>query len=317
MLNKKNILVTGAAGFIGSHLVDRLLREDTGTIVVIDNLFLGDRCNLDEASKDKRVVAYLGTEYTCCDYEIMEGVILKHEIDIVFDLATIPLPVSLARPRWCFDEITSMGSVICELLRKKMFSKLFHVSTSEVYGTAESVPMTEQHPWNARTSYAASKGAVDLMIKSYVATFGVDAVILRPFNNYGPRQNDGNYAGVIPIFINNRMKDQTSNIFGDGENSRDFIYALDTADIIIEISKVQVPSGEVINIASGTELTINNIFKAIYADGKDQPVYQDERIGDVRRHFASTEKLFSYIAEYNFTPFSEGIVETSKWYEQK
>lgn len=316
ILQDKNVMVTGAAGFIGSHLVDSLLNEGINRLVAVDNLFLGQSENLKQASQDKKLISCLGTEFDCCDYEVMETLIEEHSIDIVFDLATIPLPVSLKRPAWCYKQITEMGSVMCELLRKKKYKKLIHVSTSEVYGTAEIVPMPESHPWNSRTSYAAAKGAVDLMIKSYVATFGVDAIVLRPFNNYGPRQNDGNYAGVIPIFINNKLQNKNSTIFGNGEQSRDFIYVEDTASIICEISKANVPKGEIVNIASGQEVSIKDIYDTVY-ENTSQPLYAQERIGDVRRHFASTEKLSTFIGELTFQSFNDGMKKTIKWYENK
>ena len=318
MKRGNNILITGAAGFIGSHLSDVIYNKgEFSKLVLLDNLFLGKPSNLNQIQESRKVIKLLGKEFSCTKFNTMKEIIVENKIDTVIDLATIPLPVSLEDPRWCFEEITSMGSVICELLRQGHYGKLYHISTSEVYGSAEYTPMDELHPWQSRTSYAASKGAVDLMIKSYVATFNCNAVILRPFNNYGPRQNDGNYAGVIPIFIRNYLTKTKSTIFGDGQQTRDFIYVTDTAKIIDKLLDTEISKGEIINIASGNEISVKQIFKSIYKDFSVEPVFQAERIGDVKQHFACTTKLFNYIKKFDFTTFDEGIIRTIDWYDSK
>ena len=319
-LSKKNILVTGAAGFIGSHLSDALSLLEINKLVLVDNMFLGQKKNLELTKKNNpNVKEYLDKKFSIAKYEVIEDIIDQEEIDIVFDLATIPLPASLTDPKWCFEEITSMAVNLCELCRLGKFETLIHCSTSEVYGTSEFVPMNEDHPWNSRTAYAAAKGASDLCIKSYVSTFEIDAVIIRPFNNYGPRQNDANYAGVIPIFSNNLLNNNTCTIFGDGNQTRDFIYVTDTAKGIIEIAESSYEKGEVINLASGKEVSIKELGDLLYKtkSKKFDPVFEEKRPGDVDRHLAGTQRLKDLTGFKPEVSIDEGLSNTLDWYENK
>ena len=181
-----------------------------------------------------------------------------------------------------------MTSTICELLREGYYKTLIHYSTSEAYGTAHSDSMDENHPINPETPYAASKVSEDHIIMSYINTFGIDASIIRPFNNYGPRQNKGNYAGIIPIVINNATKGEPITIFGDGEQTRDFIFVRDTVDATIKIYEEEKTRGKIINIASGVETSIDNLVrKILYLMKSDvKIIYDKPRPGDVRRHCA-------------------------------
>jgi UDP-glucose 4-epimerase len=319
-IENKTILVTGAAGFIGSHLCDALCDQNIKQLIVLDNLYLGKKENL-EYSRDKNInlVELLDPKYTSADFNIMKEVFEKYDVDYVFDLATIPLPASLENPKWCFEEITKMALNLCELARLGYFKTLIHCSTSEVYGTAEMIPMTEEHPWNSRTSYAAAKGAADLCIKSYVATYDIDAVIIRPFNNYGPRQNDGNYAGVIPIFINNALQNIQSNIFGDGMQSRDFTYVSDTARGFIELANSNFLKGEVINLSAEEEINILNLGNNIYSHLNQvfSPTFHNARIGDVQRHISSSARMRQLTDFVPAVSIDKGIKNTIEWYKMK
>ena len=199
VLSGRSLLVTGGAGFIGSHLTDRLLREQPGNLVVVDNLWLGKLANLESAFAAFPGLKFYQTDIT--NVRALRDILRREEVEIVFDLATIPLPASLVRPKWSARTIYDMALTLCELGRQGYYRTLIHCSSSEVYGTAKYVPMDEDHPLLVRTPYAAAKAAADLLVQSYQHTFGLDATIIRPFNNYGPRQNDANYAGIIPIVI--------------------------------------------------------------------------------------------------------------------
>ncbi len=315
-LKNRSVLVTGGAGFIGSHLVDALAREELENLVVVDNLFLGKDENLEEARS-----AYSGLKIyhdDAADYERMKTLMERESIDVVFNLAVIPLPASLERPVWTFRQNIDMVATMCELARNDVYETLIHFSSSEVYGSSIYAPMDENHPLNATTPYAASKAAGDLMISSYCRTFGLDVSLIRPFNNYGPRQNDRSYAGVIPLTIQRILRKEPPVIYGDGKQTRDYLYVTDTARAAIDVYNTPSTRDRVLNIASGKEVSIEYIIQSIarYFGCEDKILYQAERPGDVRRHIAN-----AYMAKdlINFRPcvtFDEGLVRTIEWYEQ-
>ena len=178
--------------------------------------------------------------------------------------------------------------------------------------------MDEKHPLNSTTPYAASKAAEDQLVFSYCRTFGIDATIIRPFNNYGPRQNEGSYAGVIPITIQRILNDEAPVIYGDGTQTRDYLYVTDTANATIDVYNSKSTRGKVLNIASGKEVSIETLVKLIakYLNCDKPIVYEQERIGDVRRHIANV-----YLAEdlIDFKPimgFEEGLKKTVDWYKK-
>lgn len=223
------VLVTGGAGFIGSHLVDRLVEEGPETIVVVDNLSLGKKRNLAHAIKKFPIQLYV---IDASDFITMQRLADVTHPDIVFSLATPPLPQSLAEPLWSSEMIFRLGAVMCELARALGF-KLVHVSSSEVYGDGRYFPMDEKHPLRGTTPYATSKAGADLLLGSYQKTFGIKAVIARPFNIYGPRQNWEQYAAVIPKTMKRILVDNLPPIVqGSGEQTRDFSYVLDVVDAI-------------------------------------------------------------------------------------
>src|SRR5579871_5143271 len=260
----KHVLVTGGAGFIGSHLVDLLIAEGAGSITVVDNFFLGKESNLAEARAafdDLRVLRLDASN----DTALREALGGLPAVDVVFDLAVIPLPTSLELPRFCFDTNVGITSTLCELLREGRFGSLVHFSSSEAYGSARTVPMSEDHPLDPLTPYAASKAASDHLVRTYAATFGVDALVVRPFNNYGPRQNDQQYAGIIPTLLRSVFEGQVFRLFGDGEQTRDYIYVADTVRAALALYRCPQARGQVVNIGSGQEISIRALMRKIEA----------------------------------------------------
>lgn len=315
-LKGKRVLVTGGAGFIGSHLVDRLVKENPNRIVVIDNLFLGNDTNLNETKKSfPNLTIY---HHNLADYENTKSIFEKEQIDVVFNLAVIPLPTSLQKPVFTFEENANTVLVVSELLRKKFYKSLIHFSSSEVYGSAEYTPMDENHPLNPCTPYAASKAAGDHLVLSYVKTFGVDATVVRPFNNFGPRQNRGKYAGIIPIVIQRALQGRPITINGDGCQTRDYIFVKDVADAAVNIFKEEKTRGKILNIASGKEISVNDLVKKILnilkLDAKIE--HQAVRPGDVQRHFADISLAKKIIHFHPSTGLAEGLAETVEWYKK-
>lgn len=310
----KNVLVTGGAGFIGSHLVERIAAERPSRLVVVDNLFLGKESNLAEAR-----AAFPGLKLyrqDASEFDAMAAIIASESIDVVFNLAIVPLPASLVNPRWTVDVNVALATVPSELLRLGYYQTLIHFSSSEAYGSAGYVPMDEDHPPLPSTPYAASKLAGDYVVLSYRETYGIDAAIVRPFNNYGPRQNAGAYAGILPIVIGNALRSEPVHIFGDGEQTRDFVFVRDTADAAIGVYETEATRGRILNIASGRETTINAlVHELLSALGVDVPVlYEAARPGDVRRHCGGIELARRLIGYEPRTSLLDGLRETVEWY---
>ena len=313
----RSVLVTGGAGFIGSHLVDRVLRDQPAKVVVVDNLFLGKPANLDAAREASPELRFY--EQDASDYEAMREIVVTEQIDVVFEMAVVPLPTSLVRPRWTCDVNFSMATVVCELLREGLFQTLVHFSSSEVYGTARYVPMDEDHPLDPRTPYAASKAGADHVVSSYEKTFGLDVTTVRPFNAFGPRQNEGAYAGIIPVVINRALAGEPISVHGDGEQTRDFTFVGEIADAAVRAYGHPATRGRVVNVCSGREVSVNALV-AMLLDvlGIDVPVVHEEaRPGDVRRHSGSPALGEQLTGFRSGGRLEEGLRETVRWYRDQ
>ncbi len=316
-LKDKSIIVTGGAGFIGSHLVDRIIEEKPRRIVVLDNFFLGTRENLQPAAN--RFPGLVIEDCDVTDYQKTKKILTENEADVVFDLAVIPLPVSLEKPEWTFQHNVDMTVNLCRLGREKHYETLVHFSSSEVYGTARQTPMDENHYLGAITTYAASKAAGDQLVLSYHAMGYLDALVVRPFNNYGPRQNDKSYAGVIPLTINRILDDQPPILHGDGHQTRDYLYVTDTADATVRLYEEPKTRGQVVNIASGQEVTIRHIVQTIAQEmGNRQPIrHEPQRPGDVDRHLGDIKLAQELIGFQPTVDIDDGLQRTVDWYAQQ
>jgi UDP-glucose 4-epimerase len=313
-LTGASVVVVGGAGFIGSHLVDRIVDEQPARLTVVDNLFLGREENL--AAARRRFDDLRFVEQDATDFEAMEAILGEVEAEVVFNLAVVPLPASLDRPRWSVMQNIALATVPCELLRLGRFRTLVHFSSSEAYGSAAYVPMDEAHPAVPSTPYAASKLAGDQVVLSYWHTFGLDAAIIRPFNNFGPRQNAGSYAGIIPIVVDRASRGEPIEIHGDGEQTRDFVFVRDTAGATISVYEEPATRGRVINVASGREVSVNELVRLMLElIGSDPGVeHVAPRPGDVRRHLASIELARELIGYEPRTSLRDGLAETIAWY---
>ena len=313
-LINKSVVVTGGAGFIGSHLVDRLIDEKPGSLVIIDDFSLGKEKNL--ASAKRKYPNLKVYKQNATRMRQMEEILRKESTDVVFNLAIEPLPKSLVDPKSGYDTNVELTSVICELARKEFFQTLVHFSSSEAYGNAENIPMMENHPLKPTTPYGASKIASDHLVLSYVQTFDIEASIVRPFNAYGPRQNEGSYAGVIPITIKRVFQRKSPIIYGDGLQTRDYTYVTDLADAAVKICKEEETRGRVLNIASGQETTITDLVtKIAELMNSEKPVtYEGTRPGDVRRFFGCNLIARALIGYKPRIDLEEGLRLTIKWY---
>ena len=175
----KNILVTGGAGFIGSHLCDELLDLEAKKVVCVDNFFLGKEENIQGALKHKNFVLYRDD---CRHFGVMQSIIEKEDVEVVFNMATIALNYSFFNPFDAYMVNVEIANTLLELLKIGAFKTLIHTSSSEAYGTAQYSPMDENHPIDPTTPYAAGKAAADMLVHSFSKVTDLDIAIIRPFN---------------------------------------------------------------------------------------------------------------------------------------
>jgi UDP-glucose 4-epimerase len=314
-LTQKNVMITGGAGFIGSHLADRIIKDNPGKLIMVDSFFLGHEKNLVEARKTYPNLNLYRMDAS--SLAAMLQLVTSEKIDVVFNLAVVPLPTSLDFPTWTIETNIGIASTFCELARRGCIHTLVHCSSSEAYGSATHVPMDEDHPLVPCTPYAASKAACDHIVLSYRETYNIDSVIVRPFNNFGPRQNPGSYAGIIPIVIRHIFDKTPIEIFDDGEQTRDFIFVRDTVDAMVKIYEEEKTRGQVINISSGQETSMNSLVSQLMAvmDSQDHPVFHSaSRPGDVRRHCGDVTRLKELTGFEARTISIETLTETVEWY---
>jgi len=314
-LNGSSALVTGGAGFIGSHLVEGLLAAGASRVHILDDLSLGSRANLNGALARPEVELTVGD---AADAEELERIHAERgSFDRCYNLAVIPLPHSLEHPRENVDRNVAMTTAVCELGRSGAYRRLVQFSSSEVYGTALTVPMDEQHPLHPHTPYAAAKAATDLIALSYATTFGLDVVVVRPFNTYGERQNDGAYAGLIPAVVRAVLADEPVTIHGDGEQTRDMAYVLDTVQGTLLAAAAAEVGGETFNLGAGAEVSVNELVRLLLKalGDPDHPVVHDPpRPGDVRRLLADTRRAREGLGYTPSTTLDVGLKRTVEWY---
>lgn len=316
-IQNKNILVTGGAGFIGSHLCDGLLEAGAAKVVCVDNFFLGKMENIEQALADERFILYRDDAR---NFGVMQAVIEKEEIEVVFNMATIALNYSFFNPFDAYMVNVEIANTLLELLKMKAYKTLIHTSSSEAYGTAQYSPMDENHPTNPTTPYAAGKAAADLMVHSFYKVLGLDISIVRPFNNYGPRQNaEGALAAIIPVTAK-RIKDGGKPMVeGDGEQTRDFIYVADTVRGLIAAYENENSRGKIINLGSGRDISINRLLKGIcdYMGYDGEWEHRPARTSDVRNLCACSKLAKELLGFEPQVSFEEGIVKTLDWYKER
>jgi UDP-glucose 4-epimerase len=248
-----NILVVGGAGFIGSHFVE--MYDNLDEIVVLDNFNLGKRSNLNSDVQTINADASVLTN--------LINVIKKNKIEIVYNFATLSLPASLQFPLWNILNNIQVVSNMCELARLNLIKEFINISTSEVYGSGQDDVIDENHVTNPLTPYAASKLGADKIVDSYINTFDIKACTIRPFNNIGPRQSDDEYPAIIPNVLKRIKQNKPIIIQGTGNQSRDFIYVKETIKSISILMKSKNYIGEIFNLGTGKETTVNQLVKSI------------------------------------------------------
>jgi UDP-glucose 4-epimerase len=309
-VSRHAIVVTGGAGFIGSELV-RQLAADGSSVVVIDNLVNGKRENL--ADVPGRVTLVEDDIRNVTAYAPM-----LRDAEVVYHLACLGVRHSVHSPVENHD-VNATGTLrLLEASRAAGVPKFVYVSSSEVYGTAQHVPMTEDHPTFPCTVYGGSKLAGEAYTRAFHRTYGYPTVVVRPFNTYGPRSHhEGDSGEVIPKFLLRCLAGKPMIVFGDGTQTRDFTYVSDSARGIILAGTTAASVGRTINLGSGFELTINDLAKTVaqIAQRPDAVIQHDApRPGDVLRLYADMSQARSLLGYEVRVPLEDGLRQLLSWY---
>jgi dTDP-glucose 4,6-dehydratase len=310
------VLVTGGAGFISSNFIRHLLEHTPYEVVSLDALtYAGNLENLADLLAHERLSFVQGD---ICDARLVRELVSGVDV-IVNAAAESHVAKSIEDGAAEFVTTNVEGTqILLDAIRETPVERFVLVSSSEVYGTAERVPMDEEHPLNPRSPYAATKAGGDRLAYAYFVTYGLPVVIARPFNNYGPRQHP---EKVIPRFITQALADEPLTIHGDGHASRDWLYVDDDAEAIESIIEAPLDRvvGKVLNVATGVDIPVAEIAdRVLDLLGKPASLktHLDERLGQVDRHLGSTEKISELTGWRARTSFDEGLERTVAWYRE-
>jgi dTDP-glucose 4,6-dehydratase len=315
-VRQKRVLVTGGAGFISSNFVRHLLRATRYEVVSLDALtYAGNLENLADVMSHARLSFVHGD---IRDPDLVRR--LVSEVDVIVNAAAEShVEKSIEEGASEFVTTNVEGTqILLDAIRATPVERFILISSSEVYGTAEYAPMDEEHPLNPRSPYAATKAGADRLAYSYHVTYGLPIVVVRPFNNYGPRQHP---EKVVPRFITQALSDEELTIHGDGHASRDWLFVDDDAEAIEAIIDADIDdvAGEVINVATGVDISVADIADLVLdVVGKPRSLrtHVMERPGQVDRHIGSTEKAERLVGWRARTSFEEGLGRTVEWYRE-
>jgi dTDP-glucose 4,6-dehydratase len=313
---RKRVLVTGGAGFISSNLVRHLLEHTRYEVVSLDALtYAGNLENLADVIAHPRLSFVQGDVR---DADLVREVVA--EVDAIVNAAAEShVEKSIVEGASEFVTTNVEGTqILLDAVRETPVERFLLISSSEVYGTARSAPMDEEHPLEPRSPYAATKAGGDRLAYSYFVTYGLPIVIVRPFNNYGPRQHP---EKVVPRFVTQALAGEALTVHGDGHASRDWLYVDDDAEAIEALLEAPLEdvAGEVVNVATGVDIPVRDIA-ALVLDAVGNPeaavTFVEERPGQVDRHLGSTEKMARLTGWRARTSFAEGLERTVAWYRE-
>ena len=302
-------LVTGGAGFIGSHLCEELVRRGE-TVRVVDSLITGKRQNLAHLPQ----VEFLEGDLSSLDVarRAVQG------IDYVLHQAAIP-----SVPRSVDDPITSNRANIDASLnvlvaaRDANVRRVVYAGSSSAYGNSATLPKVETMPTAPLSPYALQKLVAEQYCQMFTRLYGLETVTIRYFNVFGPRQDPSSpYSGVISVFISALCEGRQPTIYGDGEQTRDFTYVSNVVDGVLRACQAQGASGEVINVATSGRISLNQLFRTVrdLVGASVEPVYMPPRAGDVRDSQADIGKARSLLGYEPLVTFEQGLENTVDWY---
>jgi UDP-glucose 4-epimerase len=310
----KNIVVTGGAGFLGSHVV-QLLIDSNYDVTILDDFSNGKSLHLEPLSNSPKLKVIHGDVTNTNDVKkAFEG------CHIVIHLAVLCLRQSIKEPTRV-NEVIVQGTLNClEVARQNQMELFLNCSSSEVYGTANYVPMNEHHPLHPETPYASAKVAQDMYVYSYGRTFGLPWTTIRPFNMYGPHSHwQGHRGELIPKMIVRAMNKKPLVVFGNGSQTRDFTFVRDAAKAIVAVVEQSSSRNKIINFCSGSETSIQKIAELICNNfDLDPEVFiqtQSPRPGDVERHFGDNSRFEKLVGFLPRIDLDEGIRRTIEWFQ--
>ncbi len=315
----KTVLLTGAAGFIGSNFAEHLFRKYPDyNILVLDYLtYAGEIENIAPEVRDSDRFEFWYGDVNNLD--LVNDLVSRSDIVVHFAAETHVARSLYSHRVFFVTDVLGTQSVANAVLKyRDRIERFIHISTSEVYGTAAYEPMDENHPLNPTSPYAAAKAGADRLVSSYILAYDIPGVIIRPFNNYGPKQH---LEKVIPRFITSCILNESLTVHGDGSAYRDWVHADDTAravDLAIHAPEDKV-KGEVFNVGTGISLSVLEIAHKVletFGLGDDRIDCIPDRQGQVQQHIAlnrKAEKILNFVPEINF---ADGLEQTIKWYRE-
>lgn len=309
-MNNKNILITGGLGFIGSHIANKLIEDNNLTI--IDNLSTGKLNYLNNVDNENLTIINK-------DLKNLDLKFYLKNIDYVFHLAAmVSVPISVKNPILCnFENVTSTVKLL-EACVKNDVEKVIFSSSAAVYGENPNIPLKENELPTPTSPYGASKASCELYLKSFYESYGLNYVALRYFNVFGPKQDkNSHYAAVIPNFINAILQNKQPIIYGDGEQTRDFVYVGDVATANIKACESEYNG--IVNIAGGNQISINQLYdiikKTLHSDISAK--YLPERPGDIKFSQADVSNMKYINLTINNNEFENHLKETINWFKHE
>lgn len=307
------VLVTGGAGFIGRWVAKKLLDKKID-VWILDNLSNGSRNNIKEFNDHPNFKKLVVGDVR--DKKLLED-LFKNKFEVCIHLAAgIDVQKSIDDSRDTFDvNINGTLNILEESLKNNV--KPIVIGTCMVYERSYGEPMDENHPVKPRSPYAGSKSAADLISMSYHYAYGLPVTVLRPFNTYGPYQKTTAEGGVISIFIKGNLEGKILNIFGDGKQTRDFLYVEDCADFIVRVALSKKTEGEIINCGSGKDTNINDLALMITKNkGKIKHVKHIHPQAEIQKLISDNSKAKKILGWEPKTSLEEGIKKTEEWIKQ-
>jgi dTDP-glucose 4,6-dehydratase len=307
------VLVTGAAGFIGSHLTERLVSLGARTRVLLRYTSAASRGWLEQSPSVDQLEVVFGD---ISDRDVVASAM--RGVDVVFHLAAlIGIPYSYDAPGSYIRTNVDGTAAVLHAARGAGVKRIVHTSTSEVYGTAVRVPMPEDHPLQPQSPYAASKASADMLALSYHRSFGLDVTIVRPFNTYGPRQSN---RAVIPTIVTQALSRSAIEL-GHLSPTRDYTHVADTVDGFVRVGEAEGVAGETFNLGTGHEISVGDLAARIQSIlGTARPVVvhparERPATSEVERLCADTTRIRTRLGWAPTLTLDEGLRQTIPWIE--